>query len=522
MGPSRDRSTMLHDPVIAVVFDLSDLFLPRPVLASANISRHILKDIFSSDIWHGYECGQLTEKEAYWMLSTRYSLDVADLAEILQARVQARARARVQGEIVRNEDHEHEHLINNLQPLKVKAKADGSGPMLCGMLNIPQPEYATLQDSISKWALFDHIFVSCQVGMRKPDLCFYRHVLHELGLFDSPERALFVETNPENVLPARSVGSRVILHTDTNATLRSLQNILCDPVARGKEFLRVNAKRLHSVTSTGVVIRDNFTQLLVLEATGDRELVYLEEHARSWNFFIESVGNPLLTTLAYPDDFDTTALALTILEPPDVSIVQSVLNEMASHVSADGIILTYFDTTRPRVDPVVCVNVLTLFHRYGRGHELHTTLSWVRDVLKHRAYMDGTRYYATPEAFLYFLARFLESASTEGAGLLAHDEFVCLLRERVVERVGLPGDALALAMRLLAARYVGIADVVDEERLREMQCEDGGWKVGWVYRYGKTDVRIGNRGLATALAIKALELPLLVLDSQWKQAKKLT
>jgi beta-phosphoglucomutase-like phosphatase (HAD superfamily) len=265
-------------PVIAVVVDLSDLFLPGPVLACAKISRHILKDIFSSDIWYGYECGQLTEKEACWMLSTRYSLNIADLADFLQTRVRTRVRSQVQGESARNKEqgqgqgqrHEYEDLINNLQPLKVKAKADGNGPLLCGMLNIPQPEYATMQDSISEWALFDHVFVSCQVGMRKPDLCFYRHVLRELGLSDLPERALFVETNPENVLPARSVGSHVILHTDTNATLRSLQNILCDPVARGKEFLRVNAKRLHSVTSTGVVIQDNFTQLLVLEATGNR------------------------------------------------------------------------------------------------------------------------------------------------------------------------------------------------------------------------------------------------------------
>jgi hypothetical protein len=185
------------------------------------------------------------------------------------------------------------------------------------------------------------------------------------------------------------------------------------------------------------------------------------------------------------------------------------LTKKRPETKADKTGQTYFDMTRPRVDPVVCVNVLTLFYKYGRGHELHTTLSWVRDVLKYRAYINGTRYYATPEAFLYFLTRLLESTSTNGAGLPAHDEFVCLLRERVVERVGLPGDALALAMRLLAARYVGIADVVDEERLREMQCEDGGWKVGWVYRYGKTDVRIGNRGLATALAVKALELPLL-------------
>ncbi|KAL4972323.1 hypothetical protein BDW66DRAFT_144507 [Aspergillus desertorum] len=31
-----------------------------------------------------------------------------------------------------------------------------------------------------------------------------------------------------------------------------------------------------------------------------------------------------------------------------------------------------------------------------------------------------------------------------------------------------------------AARYVGSAVAADEQRLREMQCEDGGWSVEWV------------------------------------------
>ena len=54
---------------------------------------------------------------------------------------------------------------------------------------------------------------------------------------------------------------------------------------------------------------------------------------------------------------------------------------------------TYFDPQRPRFDPVVCVNVLSLFYSYGRGHELEKTLRWVYDVLLHRAYTDGSRYY---------------------------------------------------------------------------------------------------------------------------------
>jgi len=36
------------------------------------------------------------------------------------------------------------------------------------------------------------------------------------------------------------------------------------------------------------------------------------------------------------------------------------------------------------------------------------------------------------------------------------------------------------------------------------QCQDGSWEPGWMYRYGSTGVKIGNRGLTTALAVKAI------------------
>jgi hypothetical protein len=45
----------------------------------------------------------------------------------------------------------------------------------------------------------------------------------------------------------------------------------------------------------------------------------------------------------------------------------------------------------------------------------------------------------------------------------------------------------------------------DMAYLKEMQEIDGGWEMGWVCRYGRNQKRIGNRGVITAFAIKALE-----------------
>jgi len=212
------------------------------------------------------------------------------------------------------------------------------------------------------------------------------------------------------------------------------------------------------------------------------------------------IGKPLLTTEVYPDDLDTTAAALLTLEPEDKALIGSMLDDIVMNVDVNGIVCTYYDPTRQRIDPVVCVNILRLFYRYGRGHELAKTLEWVQETLYSRTYLVGTRYYPTPEAFLYFFSRFLETSGDEDL----QDSLIPILRQRVTERIGFPGDAICISMRLLACSFVGLPNPVDVDVLCSMQCEDGGWPAGSVYRYGKSGISIGNRGLATALSISAI------------------
>ena len=97
-------------------------------------------------------------------------------------------------------------------------------------------------------------------------------------------------------------------------------------------------------------------------------------------------------------------------------------------------------------------------------------------MLTHRAYLSGTRFYQTAESFLFFFSRLLPylprtntSTSTNTLSLL--------LRARILERAGAPGDALALSMRVLAGMMVGVRlerDLVEMLRMR------GGWGVGSV------------------------------------------
>jgi hypothetical protein len=114
--------------------------------------------------------------------------------------------------------------------------------------------------------------------------------------------------------------------------------------------------------------------------------------------------------------------------------------------------------------------------------------------------MDGTRYYVTGECFL-FLMRLLQQCGD----MDLHARFKPILNERVAELVGTPGDAAALAMRVMLCEFLGVENESEIGVLLSLQCKDGGWEVGWIYRYGSSGTRIGNRGLVTALALKAIE-----------------
>ena len=80
-----------------------------------------------------------------------------------------------------------------------------------------------------------------------------------------------------------------------------------------------------------------------------------------------------------------------------------------------------------------------------------------------------------------------------------------LLKERIQERVGQSGNALDIAVRILVCKWLSLDCGVDCHTLLGMQCEDGGWTAGWMYSYGSTGVKIGDRGVTTAMAIRALE-----------------
>ncbi|MGH2747307.1 MAG: HAD family hydrolase [Actinomycetota bacterium] len=72
--------------------------------------------------------------------------------------------------------------------------------------------------------LFDAIAISGLVGLRKPDVEMFRHIVDELGV--SPEACVFVDDHPGHLKPALEEGMTTVLHRSPEETIAELERLL--------------------------------------------------------------------------------------------------------------------------------------------------------------------------------------------------------------------------------------------------------------------------------------------------------
>jgi len=71
---------------------------------------------------------------------------------------------------------------------------------------------------------FDQVFISCELGMAKPDLRVYAHVVEKLGV--RPEEAVFVDDYPANIEAAQRAGLQAVHFRSTDQALHELAEML--------------------------------------------------------------------------------------------------------------------------------------------------------------------------------------------------------------------------------------------------------------------------------------------------------
>lgn len=75
----------------------------------------------------------------------------------------------------------------------------------------------------------------------------------------------------------------------------------------------------------------------------------------------------------------------------------------------------------------------------------------------------------------------------------------------VKDRAGCDKDTLGAALRLLSAQSIGVSNETDLETVLAGQQLDGGWERVWLWQYGKEAIKIGSRGVITAMALRGIQ-----------------
>jgi FMN phosphatase YigB (HAD superfamily) len=233
-----------------LIIDIGDVLFTWSPETPTSLPPRTIRDILASPTWGNYQRGKLSQEQCYRIVAAEHALDVQEVASAFQ------------------------HARDSLKPSKDllgfirSLKEAYSFIRIFAMSNISGPDYEVLRTKAVDWSIFDRIFPSYDAGMRKPNLGFYHHVLKETG--GDPLVSAFVDDKAENVLAARSVGMHGVVFDRVDNVRQALLHLFGDPVQRAMSFLDANAGRMDSVTGTGMVIEDNFAQLLILELTKQR------------------------------------------------------------------------------------------------------------------------------------------------------------------------------------------------------------------------------------------------------------
>lgn len=222
-----------------IIFDLGDVLFTWSAETKTFIPPKTLRKILNSATWFAYEKGELEEWQVHQAISKEFGFSPEEVSAALQG--------------ARDSLQRNSKLVAFIKEIKAAHSLKVSA-----MSNISAPDWVYLRKKAfpEDWTIFDRVFTSAEARERKPNLGFYQQVLRATG--SDPSRTVFVDDKLENVLSARSLGINAIVFDSPENVIRKVTNFVGDPLQRASAWMKENAKRMLSVTDTGVSISENF------------------------------------------------------------------------------------------------------------------------------------------------------------------------------------------------------------------------------------------------------------------------
>lgn len=232
----------LLPPPRAIIFDLGDVLFTWSANTNSAITTRQLRDILSTPIWYSYDRGEITRDACFERSAKNFLLPEREIAQAF-----AQARQSLQPD---------PFVVSFLRELN-----ENPTIQVYAMSNIGKEDFEELATRMD-WSLFNRVFTSAEAGMRKPDLEFYRYVLHQIAI--SGNDIVFIDDKEENISAAQALGIRGCIFE--HSTIQSLRETLDSPIGKGWRYLFQHAKECNSITNSGIAFEDNFARLLIADS----------------------------------------------------------------------------------------------------------------------------------------------------------------------------------------------------------------------------------------------------------------
>lgn len=191
-----------------IVFDLGCVLIdwnPHKVLDRryTDTAHHDLlkQSIFYHPDWLALDRGTLTEEDAITNFHLRTGFAPDEIAELLQE-IRESLTPKEETWALLYELHQQGH------------------PLYC-LSNMPASTFAFLKSQYDRWHVFQGIVISGEIGMMKPDLEIFEHLLSSYKL--KPEQTVFIDDLEVNVLGARQVGMHAIQFSNADECRQTLE-----------------------------------------------------------------------------------------------------------------------------------------------------------------------------------------------------------------------------------------------------------------------------------------------------------
>ncbi len=194
----------------AIIFDFGGVLVrtedraPRAALAASlgKSVQQLEEIVFSGHSGRAWQLGQITTPQHWENVRKLLGLDADE--------VEAFRRAFFGGDVL---DRQLVAIIRALQPRYTTAILSNMGDDLRGGLK----HYWRIADA------FDHIIVSAEEGVTKPEAAIYHIALRRVGA--APEEAVFIDDFASNVAAAREVGMHAIHFQSREQVVSALRGL---------------------------------------------------------------------------------------------------------------------------------------------------------------------------------------------------------------------------------------------------------------------------------------------------------